>query len=100
MIPYTKTGVEEFLINKYGSKILKYKGFRIIRDLIYDNSDCLAGNLLKEYDRLAEIYDTNWQSIDREVRYLKQILKEEDQNTAFINKNIIEFRSTLQEDKS
>lgn len=97
MIAYTKTGVENFLIDKYGSRVLKYKGFKILRDLIYDNADCLAGNLVEEYARLAKTYKGNWKSIERALRYLKEMMdNNEETNLIFVNRLIIEFRSTVE----
>lgn len=96
MIAYSKTNVENFLIDKYDSKVLKYKGFKILRDLVYDNADCLAGNLVEEYARLAKIYKSNWKAVERSVRYLKNMVdNEEETNLMYVNRLIIEFRGSL-----
>ncbi len=85
--------VEKFLIQKYGTGIFKYKGFRYVRDMIAGNNDYITGSTINEYEIVAAEYDTNYKSVERAIRNFKEMVTDyRDPNTVFINNLIFEFK--------
>ena len=93
----SRQDVEKFLKHKYGTEIFKYKGFKYVRDIIAENEDYIVGNTVKIYNEIAAMYDDTYTSVERAIRYFKNMLNNEEQNTVFINNLIFEFKEWKKE---
>lgn len=81
---------EKFLVNKYGTKILRYKGLEYVvcalkeENLIYD--------IMKWYKDIGVQHNKHWQSIERNLRHFRSAIEEERVNQEYLNSLIIEYR--------
>lgn len=95
MKTYTEKDVEDFLIDRYGTKILVYKGFYALRYIICHHND-IVDNLANVYNEYANENKTTISAIERAIRHFRtRINTNTESNKELINLLIIEFQRWL-----
>lgn len=84
--------IDKFLVEKYGTKVFKYKGFMYIKDIINTNNEYII-NTYQTYKNIAKERNENVNNVERSIRYFKiNVESKKMTNTEFINNLILEYK--------
>lgn len=81
---------EQFLVEKYGTKILIYKSVPYIACALRERK--LIYNIMEWYKRIGEDFNTTSDCIERNIRHFRSKIDECRVNQEFLNSLILEFR--------
>lgn len=95
MKEYTERDIEDFLLEKYDTKILIYKGFYLLRTIL-NKYTTIIETMMPVYEYVAEEHKTTPSAVERALRHFRtRVNTNTDTNKELVNLLIIEFQRWL-----